>query len=1044
LAILYKNYFGNLRYLFLYTLGFDISKDMSRIILLFSILTFNILAAQVLKPQDTLYSNYLGQKEGLLQLNIKGMALDNLGYLWAGTEDGLHRFNSYEFKPYTHNPEDSTTIKDDHIRDLLFIKDTLWIATNTKGIQGFIPSKNHFFSPDILTNTDDLNTAYKILKLGSDRLLFSVKNHIIIYNSQTKTSKTIPLLSEHLETYITDVISIDDANFWLATSNSGILYLDSKTLEINKIDLLKSELDIYFHKRNNHIYLGTKNGLFSYNTLTKTLKKSNFDLSINCFYTKSDNAFFIGTRTGAFVFNTVHESITPLAFKIDEHSIFKTIDINEFLGDTNGNLWIGTEADGLIHYNSFQKKFNTLRTALKQYPLKKHISTFQYLKDIDSTLWIGSALGMVKYNHLTKDFKLYNTNNKPVLIYTIAKSQNNSIWAGGFTTGLLKYNRALDTFKKVKGAGNVLPDEDIVEIIPKDNETLWVCTWSGGIYEFNIKNERFTEVLIQGQRINRARTSLIDSKGNIWIGNDEGAYKISKDNTTTRYFNNGTEKRLSSDRIFNIKEDYEGNIWIGTNAGLTKLDPITNNTTFYYKQKGLPNDFIYSILISRNNNIWVSTNFGLSVLNTKTNTFKNYTVNDGLQNNEFNGKAGYEDETGNFYFGGISGTNIFDPDNIIENPFIPETYIESVELFNKPLLENVLFKDDLEFKSNQNVLTFNFSAINYLNPEKCNYTYIMEGFDSDWRPITKNRSATYTNLDPGKYIFKVKASNDVGIWNEVPKALSITIIPPWYNTQSFKIAFILLLILTAILIFKYKTAKLKSDKLKLKDIVKLRTLELSTKNKDLKKAYQESNKQRNNIQFLMRELTHRVKNNLQIISSLLNIQANNLEDNPAANEALKVAKNRILTISHIESKIANNNERIIICEFIKEISDSIIRALSDDDHLKFKVEYTLCDAKLKNVNTTMIGLVLNELITNTTKYAFDDYNETNKLCIGCEIYEDSLRITIVDNGKGYIINDNANEKSLGIELVTEMVAQLNGKLQIVSTNGTKNIIDIPI
>ena len=194
----------------------------------------------------------------------------------------------------------------------------------------------------------------------------------------------------------------------------------------------------------------------------------------------------------------------------------------------------------------------------------------------------------------------------------------------------------------------------------------------------------------------------------------------------------------------------------------------------------------------------------------------------------------------------------------------------------------------------------------------------------------------------------------------------------------------------------------------------------------------------------MRELTHRVKNNLQIISSLLNIQANNLEDNPAANEALKVAKNRILTISHIESKIANNNERIIICEFIKEISDSIIRALSDDDHLKFKVEYTLCDAKLKNVNTTMIGLVLNELITNTTKYAFDDYNETNKLCIGCEIYEDSLRITIVDNGKGYIINDNANEKSLGIELVTEMVAQLNGKLQIVSTNGTKNIIDIPI
>jgi two-component sensor histidine kinase len=415
-----------------------------------------------------------------------------------------------------------------------------------------------------------------------------------------------------------------------------------------------------------------------------------------------------------------------------------------------------------------------------------------------------------------------------------------------------------------------------------------------------------------------------------------------------------------------------------------------------------------------------------------------------LQNNEFNGKAGYKDMFGNFYFGGISGINIFNPDKIIENPFIPETHIESVELFNKPLLENELFKDHLEFKSNQNVLTFNFSAINYLNPEKCNYTYKMENFDSDWRPITKNRSATYTNLDPGKYVFKVKASNDLGVWNDVPKTLGITIIPPWYNTQGFKIAFVLLLMLTALLIYKYKTYKLISDKLKLEDVVKLRTLELSAKNEDLKNAYQESDKQRNNIQFLMRELTHRVKNNLQIISSLLNIQANNLEDNPTANEALKVAKNRILTISHIENKIANHNESIIIGDFIKEISDSIIRSLSDDQNLKFKVEYNLCDAKLTNVNTTMLGLVMNELITNTTKYAFDDYNESNKLCIGCEIFGDSLRITIVDNGKGYIINDTTKEKSLGIELVTEMVAQLNGIIQIASTDGTKNIIDIPI
>ena len=1017
---------------------------MSRIILLFCILTFNILSAQVLKQQDTLYANYLGQKEGLLQLNIKGMSLDNLGYLWAGTEDGLHRFNSYEFRPYIHDPEDSTSIKDDHIRDLLFIKDTLWIATNTKGIQAFVPSKNEFFSPNITSNNIDLNTGYKVLKLDSNRLLFSVKNYIIIYNIQSKTSKIIPLLSKNLESYVTDVIKIDDTHFWLATSNSGILKIHTETFEISKLDLLKDELEIYFYKTKKHIYLGTKNGLFFYDSSTKILKKLNFDLSVNCFYTKNNNDFYIGTRTGVFVFSTVDESLTPLTFKTDEHTTFKIIDVNEFLGDTKGNLWIGTEADGLIHYNHFQKKFKTLKVALKEYPFKKNISTFQYLKDKDSTLWIGTTLGVVKYNHLKKDFKLYNKNT-PALIYAIARDQNNTIWAGGFTTGLLKYNALLDKFEKIRNFENPLPDEDVIEIIPKDINTLWVCTWSGGIHEFNIKNNQFKEVLIQGKRINRARTSLIDSKGNIWLGTDDGVHKIAKNNTTTKYFNNdGEERSLSSDRVFNIKEDAHGSIWIGTNAGLTKLNPKTNETTFYYKQKGLTNDFIYSILISKNNHIWVSTNFGLSELDTKTNTFKNYTVSDGLQNNEFNGKASYKDEFGNFYFGGISGINIFNPENIIENPFIPEIYIESVELFNKPLLKNILYTDYLEFKSNENVLTFNFSAINYLNTEKCNYTYKMEGFDTDWRPITKNRSTTYTNLNPGKYTFKVKASNDIGVWNETYKSLSINIIPPWYHTLGFKIFVIILLLVSGILFYRYRTSKIINDKLRLEEVITLRTQELNTKNVDLKKAYEEADDQRNDIRFLMRELTHRVKNNLQIISSLLNIQANNLEDNPPAKEALKVAKNRILTISQIENKIADSNESINIGAFIKNLASSIIGALSDDDNLNFKVEYNLCNANLININTAMIGLIMNELITNTTKYAFDNFNENNKLSISCELLKDSLRINIMDNGKGYIINNTSTKKSLGIELVTEMVAQLNGTIQIKSTNGTKNIINIPI
>tara|TARA_R110001583_G_scaffold77623_4_gene211237 strand:- start:24610 stop:27576 length:2967 start_codon:yes stop_codon:yes gene_type:complete len=988
-----------------------------------------------------MYVNYIGQEHGLLQLNVKDMALDELGYLWAGTEDGLHRFNGYEFKTYLHNPLDSTSIKDDHVRSLHFTKDTLWIATNSNGISGFIPSENRFFS--LLKNTNlDLNFSYKIMRFGTNHLLFSVKNNLILFNRNTKNSKIIKLPETEKESYISAILNIENDKYWLANT-TGILELNSNNFNLKKITILDGESINCFYKNGNSIYIGTKKGLFIYNTLNQQISQTPLTFSINCFNKLGENQFFIGTNKGLFLYDILEESITPFILKMKENKLQEKIDINQIISDKKGNLWIGSDGEGLFHYNSFQKKFNTIKLSLKEYPLMNNVSSFQFLKGKDSTLWIGTKYGIVKYFHKKKSFKLYDIKGHP-LIYAIAKDKNNTIWAGGFTTGLLKYNATTDSFIKTPKTKNSLPDNDIVDIIPIDNNTLWVSTWAGGIHKFNSINEQFEEVFINGKRINRARTSLIDSKGNIWLGTDQGVFKISKSGSIQNYNVEGSlGQKLSGNRVFNINEDSNGNIWIGTNVGLTKLDVKQNKTTLFFKQKGLPNDFIYAVLIAKNNDVWVSTNFGVSVLNAKTNIFKNFTTSDGLQNNEFNGKAGYKDAFENFYFGGISGINIFKANDIKENPNIPDIYIESVDLFNTPLQKNELYKHALTFKSDENVITFNFSALNYLNLEKCSYTYKMEGFDSKWRPITTNRSTTYTNLNPGEYTFKVKASNDVGIWNDVPDTMNILIIPPWYQTTQFKFSFILLFLLSGILFYFYKTNRLKKDKLKLEKIVTQRTQEVVDKNEALKLAYNESEKQQDSIRFLMRELTHRVKNNLQIISSLLNIQANTIENSQAV-DALKIAKNRILAIAHIERKMTTDKESIKIDEFIKEFSQSIIKALSDEEKLKFTIIYDLTDAYIKNVNTTMIGLILNELITNTTKYAFDDFKPENELRISCKIQATYLKLTISDNGKGYSVEKDVLPKSLGIELVTEMVKQLNATIVINSTKGTKNIIEIPI
>src|SRR5690606_1093895 len=316
-----------------------------------------------------------------------------------------------------------------------------------------------------------------------------------------------------------------------------------------------------------------------------------------------------------------------------------------------------------------------------------------------------------------------------------------TIWAGGFGQGLLKYNRQTDRFDAVP-----LPfaDKDIIQLTPVSRDTIWVHTWSSGIYALNVHDYGISPREIHGQQLIRSRTSFLDSSGAIWIGSDEGLYCI-RGNRSVYY------DSLSNERVFAITEDPDHNIWVGTAKGLNCVDPKSGQVTAYTQQAGLPNDFIYSVESDQHGNIWVSTNFGIAVLDRQQRTFKNYTEDDGLQNNEVNGKAGYTDSLGYFYFGGMNGFNVFHPDSIYSNNEVGKTLIEDIQLFGTPLQKNIPYPDTLFFSHNENVITFDFVSLNYLWAKKNRYRFMLEGFDKTWRPITQNRSTTYTNLDPGTY-----------------------------------------------------------------------------------------------------------------------------------------------------------------------------------------------------------------------------------------------------------------------------------------------------
>ncbi|MHA7943191.1 ligand-binding sensor domain-containing protein [Formosa sp. 3Alg 14/1] len=993
---------------------------------------------------ETLQINYLGQEHGLLQLNTTALALDDMGYLWVGTEDGLHRFNGYEFKSYVSKPNDSTTIADDHIRGLLSVKDTLWIATNSKGIQGYKRSENRFFSLLSKTDNADLNNAYSAFQINNRLLLFSVKNHMVLFDRLLKTSKIINLPNESIENRVEDILSFDTRTIWLATKESGVLQLDLDDFSISTFPDYKHKNTSCFINSKNQIYIGSEHGLEVYNKTEERISKTAITTEVDRVYKINDSEYYVISKNGILKYNAITDRYKHVIFEnVKENKHYTSVAFTQVLEDKQGNVWFGTQGEGVFHHNTFQIKFDSYRVELPDLYGSQRISVFPIQKVNDSTLWLGTYAGTVKYKLNTREYYLYDTG-KGGITYDFCKDENNVLWAGGISDGLMKYDAVNDKFQQWvhHDSENSLSDNEVLKILQISKEKLWICTWSGGINEFDIASETFTPVLFDGLQIDRARSAIIDSNNHIWLGTDNGLYEIESKTILHHYTDKESNNlKLTNNRVFSISEDSQGNLWVGTSSGLTHINTTKQTSTLYFKQKGFPNDFVYGVVIDNNDKIWMSTNFGLSVFNPKDKSFKNYTKEDGLQDNEFNGKSFYKDDKGLLYFGGINGFNIINPDRVVDNPYLPNVYLESVELFNQPIKRNEMFKDTLVFKSEENVLTFNFSAINYLNPEKGLYQYKLDNFDEDWSPPAKKNNVTYTNLNPGNYTLKIKASNDVGVWNTKYKTVNLIIVPPWYLETWFKVMLVGLFLFSGIWYYRFKTSMLKRDKLKLTALVNSRTKDLIRKNEELNTSHAVMVDQKNNIEFLMKELNHRVKNNLQIISSLLNMQAKNIEEQEVK-DILNIAKNRILTISYIQNDLTSNKGIIDIAVFLKEFSAKILSLLSDQNTQKFTIEFDLQPDCKCEVNTTLLGLILNELITNTYKYAFKAYSEENVLKICCALSNGQLEIIIADNGVGYDFG-NAKDTSLGLDLVKTMVHQLNGTIEIYAVHGVKNVILLP-
>lgn len=998
-----------LKYLILYTT-------------LLSVFLFNLKAQQPLL--DTIKVKEISQQQGLSQLNALSLDFDNLGYLWVATENGLNRYNGYRMKVFKtgNQPEN---LLDDHIRDMYHSNDTLWLATNTHSISAYLLKEDRFISFKDKLNLEafpSLKFAHNISPVNDRYLLAGTINYCVLIDRKTLAFKKFSINSEIDNEYITSIVPFKKNSYLISTNYKGCFIFDFKDQSLQPFHTTDGKsVNVMLKLDSSRILFATEQGLFLYNTTLEQLrpvKTSIHEAEISGLFRWDEDHILVSGANRNFIINNLFEC-KEITFFGDKGKTINTT-IRSVKKDIQGGIWLGTEGRGVFYYHPHQQKFEPYRITVDNSPKKDFISIFSFLKEAD-TLWMATEFGLVRYNMTKKTYKLYLTNN---LDYTLAKDQSGTLWAGGFGDGLLRYNRKNDTFDPIH-----LPitDNEVIHITPVSKDSIWVHTWSDGIYALNVNDLKIKQKTINGKSLIRSRNSLVDSSGDIWLASDNGLYQIHNNQTT--YYDS-----LSNERVFSITEDLERNIWAGTAKGLNKITLKTGEIEYFTQQEGLPNDFIYGVESDHNGNIWVSTNFGLSQFNPTTESFTNYTQQDGLQNNEFNGKASYKDHSGRLYFGGMNGFNIINVDSIPMNKIPGNTVVEDIQLFGKSTNANIPYQDELILSHEQNVITFNYVNLNYLWSNKNHFRFKLEGFDKQWRPVTDERSSTYTNLNPGVYTFKVQGSNNEMIWGNTD-SFKIVINTPWYQRLWFKILMTFLVFITVTGFVLYRHGQQRRINQKLSKMVEDRTFSLSESNKALQSSLEVTKKQKENISYLMRELNHRVKNNLQLMTSLIDFQ-NVTSKDTEHHQQLKQLQSRIFTIAKIHDSLNQqelNTEQIRLDKFIQQLALDIISFSGSS----IQLETNLSPLMVPNDHLTYIGLILNELITNSIKHAFDKTHPNPQINISLQKIGQSVIFEYQDNGKGFSDINIHTTDSMGLNLIQLLSEELEMELQIKSDKGSR-------
>ena len=1020
-----------------------------------------------LTAERPLKFQHLSTSEGLSQNTVLCALQDRQGFMWFGTQDGLNRYDGYEFRIYRHVETQPGSLRDNYILSLFEDRaGTLWVGTNKGGLNRYDRQTEQFTAyvndpndPESLS----LNSVNAIVEDQAGYLWVATDgqgfNRFDPRAGKFKRFINDPAIYENRRSNIVNALHLDRGGaLWRGTS-WGLHKFDLQTNQVverhshdpnNPASLSHNRVQTICEDRDGALWVGTAAGLhrLANGQLTRFVHDpgnpdslANNDIKIALLDRRGQ--LWMGTSRGVERYDAatgrfVHQPADPE----NQHGLSGN-PVHALCEDRSGSLWLGEQDLGLKRYDAQAKPFiNFTRKSQDKHSLS-HKNVLSFFEDRDGNLLVSTQDGVDRFDPRTGQFTPWswpqpaNSGQTRLSARVIKEDNAGRLWlnSGGILVRL----------ERLPGGGlraKSFPEKRGVSVfhIARDG-VIWLGSHGNGLWRFDPATEQFTGFLHEPQNPHSLSNNLIyaiqeDRAGFLWIGTDQGLNRLDRaTGQFTRFLHDAQNPAsLSYNLIWTLFEDRAGRLWVGTGSGLNQYDPAAQGFHHLTEKDGLANHNVGSILEDARGKLWLGTIKGVTRFDPATRAVRNFDVTDGLFGNEVTPNIGFQNRAGVMFFGGPEGFSAFRPEQLEDDPTPPPIVLTSCQRYNTGVAEGsaliepgIAARPAIEFSYKDNILTFGFAALSFRHPEKNQYAYQLEGYSDRWIQLGTKRDVTFTNLDAGDYTLHVRGANSDGVWNLTGASLQIRIHPPFWRRWWFVGLELLAIVGLAWGAYRYRITALQRRNA-LQQAFARQLIES-----------QEAERKR-----IASELHDGLGQNLLVIKNRALFGLLQPDDAPrAAAQLADISSTVSQALDEVRHIAANLHPYQLDRLGLTKALTAMIRKVGEATQLDIALMLDNVDGTLGTEAQINLYRIVQECLNNIVKHA-----AATEVSVQLQRAPQSLNLTIRDNGRGFVPvaakNVSDGKSNFGLTGLAERARLLGGTLNIDSASGAGTTVTLMI